>query len=488
MKKGIVSILEITDRHVKFLEARYQRNAWVLTNGAVESLHLKQDDHVQQILSQMISREKIEKENLILVIPRSQGILKQMTLPSQSAEEIRRMIDLQIVGQVPFSRDDTIFDFKVLEKDAKGYTKALVVVVHKERVHRLLNILSGVGLFPQSLGFSSFGVVASYQFVLENGNQQNDGAAVLIDMDTADSDICFVQQGQLFFSRNVHYGLKDFNFENVNFTASCKEFVNQLGLTIGTYKKERMGQGVSKIVIFSHVHINDQLKNFINDNFQLPIEVINPYEEERMGKKFKKADLFEKKMVSVCGALGYLLDDSRQMVNLMPVDVIDTKRLNSRRRSLIRSIFTIVLFLALGAGAMAVHLYHKMRYLDQLQVEADSTQRGMVNAEKKIESLRFIRDKIQHRIFFVDVINELHSLIKPQQMSLMSLELSPKGELTLQGFADTREAVNNFQSRMVEAKLFKDVNLVFVTVRKKGDGEHAEFKIVCRLVTSEETN
>src|SRR5437870_3946370 len=131
MARNITTTIEITDTYIKLLQAKSQREP-LISYGNAGKIEQANDDHVAGVLTQMVSTRGFEAGELIGIIPRRFAILKHLKLPSQSEVEIKRMLSLQIGTQVPYAREDIIFDSQIVARDLNGYSQVLLLVVHKD--------------------------------------------------------------------------------------------------------------------------------------------------------------------------------------------------------------------------------------------------------------------------------------------------------------------------------------------------------------------
>src|SRR5690242_16154625 len=128
-----ITIIEITDTHVKLLQAKNQRGVSI-TQAGVGKIEQFTDENVVDVLAQLTSVRGFEPGEVVGLIPRKFAILKHISLPSQSDAEIKRMLNLQIGNHVPYSREDIVFDFQVVRRETNGYTKILLMIAHKDVV------------------------------------------------------------------------------------------------------------------------------------------------------------------------------------------------------------------------------------------------------------------------------------------------------------------------------------------------------------------
>lgn len=474
MKKGFRTILEITNTHVKLLRAKAQRGLFVVSSCQIRDLENNKGAIVEKALAEMVSQNKIEEDELIVIVPRRNIILKQISLPSHTEAELRKMIGLQLVNQVPYAREDIVFDFSVLGKDPSGYAKILVVVAHKDIINKYLKMFNEIDLVPYQLTLSSSGISNWYTEKEARVSSGDSTILSLINIDHSHSEVCFCRKGQLLFSRSINFGIRDLQPENM------AAFMEQISLTFGAYKKEQMGEDIDKIIVISRSREASALKEELEKYYPKPIEILTSLSDIPCETSFDLSSFRAEEGISLISSLGFLFDNLQEQINLMPMEMLTVKRQRIKRRAIFQVIFLAILVIVFIIGAFGVGVYQDADYLKKIEKQIEGTKAEVKKAERKTQFLRFVKDNLQNRALIADVIKELYDLA-PEEISFRSLNVDVKGVLTIQGFADKGVRVNQFQEALVGSVLFQEVNLKYATKRKRFKKEYIDFQIICKL-------
>ena len=130
------------------------------------------------------------------MIPRRLGILRQMTLPASDDIEINKMVGLQIINKVPYSREDIIYDYSIIEKRPAATPKFSLPLC--------TGILcSGMALlakreFIRKDNAEFRGIIKLAKLPKAKVPSDDKGLTVLINIDASDSEICFCQKQNCF--------------------------------------------------------------------------------------------------------------------------------------------------------------------------------------------------------------------------------------------------------------------------------------------------
>lgn len=482
MKKNILTIIEITDTHVKFIQARAARGLRLVSACNIRALHHFTDEEITNALIEMARLTSVSSDHLIVLIPRRFTILKQLRLPSHEEAEIKKMAGLQLVSQIPYSLEDVIYEYSVIEKEHSGYTQVLAIVVHKDVTDRYLKLLGKMGLHPARLTLSSLGLLGWWnnQEHKSKGtgqalHQKGAGQVVgLINIDSAQTEICFFHQKNLLFSRSINYGAKDLKGDNLT------GLLSQMELSLQAYAKENMGPAMTKIVVLSSSPEAVVLKEKLAEKFPIPMEIMSPAENIPLQKGITLPAGIEEQGISLAAGFGILTGEIKKSVNLLPAEVHDTKKIKHRKQQWIQFIFLFLLTSSLGFSILGIKYLRTLKVWQGVDEQAEKLKSKAAEAKKTIEFFNSFDQKFKERVFAADLIEELYTLT-PEDISFRSLQLDERGLFTIQGYAEAAGSVNSFQARLLKSPAFKEVNLQFATKRKIFNMEVTDFKITCQL-------
>jgi len=473
MKKSIDTVIEITESHIKVLQACPIKKVLTLTHCVIKKISGLSDEKISETLSEILTRSKISLEYTISIIPRRFATFVQFHLPTHEDAEIGQMVELQIVNRVPYVKEDMIFDHIILEKEESGYARVLVMVIQKEVVSRYLKILNQAGVYPQELTLSSIGL--QHWYIQQKRSLKEGFTEVLINLDVDYSEICFFQKKQLQFSREINFGMKDFSLEQ------CDNFVHQINLTISAYQKEKMGGDVTSILLVSIHNEMGPLADQIQKEYSFPVKIINPMDNVVYSQDVALARVWESEKTSVGGALGIVLSPLKKFSNFLPKDVTENRKTRQVQKEWVKSGILLGLIILFGGLSFGVESYQKSEYFQKIQKEIKRLKPQVKDIQEKTYRIQVIKDSFKNRIFIAEIIHELYALL-PKDIAFNVLDLDMKRELVIEGLAKNGANVNSLQSKMVSSQIFSHVNLQYTKKRKTIQGERVYFKLSCKIV------
>src|SRR4030042_7119821 len=101
-----------------------------------------------------IPSQNVSKDNIIVALPREKALLKVLEIPSAAKENLRKVLEYELVKHIPFPPEEATFDFQILEEKERTL-RILLVVMKKEDVDEYLNLFKRMGIKPGAIEISS---------------------------------------------------------------------------------------------------------------------------------------------------------------------------------------------------------------------------------------------------------------------------------------------------------------------------------------------
>ncbi len=476
MKRSIITAIEISESHVKLLQVSRRAGRIRLVRHQGKKITDPSFNGIAELLSSMVD-DKIKESYIIGIVPRSQAMIRYISLPSQSDEEIGKMISLQIGNQTPYAREDIVFDYSMISKDANGYSKILTTIIHQEITQKYLDIFKKCQLTLSGLTLSSSSIVNVFYHWQKATKKDNADPLMILNVDTSDSEICFCSGGKLLLSRNIRFGAIDLGGDYQD------DFIKEVYLTIESYKKENLGAVPSQIVLISSFHESIFLKEKIYQKTNIPVDIVDLYKIFPRTRDCFVPVLSEGDYFSSSGSLGSVFKGPQKPFDLLPKNVNETRKIKAQQVIWAQLIGLVFIAGCLFAASLYFGLYQKKTVLNKLEAQNK-------NLNPRVEKVRIQKDRIENiedYIIFapstVDIVYELYRLT-PENISYRSLIIDANDTLVIQAICENRADVSQFQKNLIESLFFKDVNLEYATQRRVFEGEITDFKLVCKTVYS----
>ena len=159
----------------------------------------------------VFSRLHIKQKDVALAIAGHSIIIKKITVPPMTPEELDEQIAWEADHHVPFDKEDVELDYEVLREDnGQGQMELLLVAAKKEVVHDYAAVAREAQLNPQVVDVAAFAAQNGFEraYTPEEGE-----AVVLVNLGASISTLNILQGGISAFTRDVTIGGNAFTEE-----------------------------------------------------------------------------------------------------------------------------------------------------------------------------------------------------------------------------------------------------------------------------------
>ena len=415
------------------------------------------------VLAQVGGKRKLE---IILVLPRDKLTVRRIELPSHDPHEIEQMLELSVVRQVPYRKEEIIWAYQNLGFDGISNSQILLVIAQREIFKDVFNSFSSLGILTDKIVMSSQGV--SYYLSTLADPSSRGGTHLILDIDYHFSDLMLVHNGKLHASVCISQGSAYLENEQ---------------------NRERFGEELKRALVafLNDVPSMKPGRIFITGGSQQDLALV----ESSLGSDFdlkcqylKAKDLQDIKAqkaqeVSCAAVLGFSYQNNKDDITFLLPEVQIKKGMQVKTQQLFTlGISLVYIFLLLGA---VIYL----RFF-QLQNYRDRTQEQFSQLKKNTSDLASITRKIKLVRFYADpkesVLTYLYEFIRlcPDSITLTNLNWEWQKSFTIRGYALQIPDVLNFVNSLNTVDFFKGAKNSYTRRRKVNDRELVDFEIKIR--------
>ncbi|HOD12917.1 MAG TPA: pilus assembly protein PilM [Candidatus Omnitrophota bacterium] len=468
MKRQPLIVIEINERHCKILRAKPVAQDHQVTDLSITRIVDPSEEALAKLISSQISASD-RKAYCAMILGRQQVILKNLSLPAGAKDELQKMISLQIATQVPYAREDIVFDYLVLGQDAAGYTKVLVAITHREAINVLLKVVKGAGLVPRQFILSSASIASWARQKLASELGRLSSAVGLLSLESEVSELCLLKNQQLVYARELKHGLRDIggDFEDA--------FLKEVSLTFESFMREHPQEKIAKVFVLS-APLKGTLFERIQTQGQIEVAFVDPCAFLKNDVSISLPQNKEDDYASPVTCLGAIEEHQKLTFNLLPEKIRKDQQGKMQRRQAVWFIVLLIINLMLAGIIFGQRLYRQEAYLSTLKQQVVKMRSKAQEVQRYNEQVQQIEQNAITTASVVDIIDGFYAMT-PKEASFQLLFLDRNDRLTIQGIAETRASVNDFQRNLISSPLFQDVNLEYAAQRRFFEGEITDFKI-----------
>ncbi len=187
-------------------------------------------------LKELVKKAKIKtKDAVISIAGHSSVIIKRVSLPEMSEEELSESIKFEAEQYIPFDIEDVNLDFQILgPKEEAGQMDVMLVAVKKDIINEYLSVVKEAGLNPMIVDVNSFALENIYEVSYEIEPDKN---IAIVNIGASTINMNILKGGISVFTRDSAVG------SNLHTEALQREF----NLTYETAERLKKGEPVENV-------------------------------------------------------------------------------------------------------------------------------------------------------------------------------------------------------------------------------------------------
>lgn len=430
----------------------------------------KKDLEGKETLGGLLAKEKIDFDELIIVLSRNQVTMRNLELPSVDPGEIRDIINIQAGKQTPFPREDLIADFEILGSSRQRYTKVLLAIAQKSVVNGHLDGLSGRREAVRKIVLGSECLANWYPFIYP---KIRDETFAIIYFDVLFSDFCVISKGKLLFTM-----LLDLDVRNLSEEGWSKKFEDEIGSALKSYKEGNIGPVFNKVVFMESNRFVDASRGILSEKFSL--QVSGPFAASGAIKLSKQADELlrqeEKEGILFSKMIGLMLDPDRPALDFSPLDMKMERRERARKKKFAVTATLLAAIFFVGLMIFLEGVYSKTLILKRMDAQLKRLEQETSGIQKESARIELIKKRLDAKNSAIEVLVELYKNAPPGAY-LTAIVYDESGTVSLRGTSTVISDVYKYVKALKASPIFSDVKAKYVTKRK----DLSDFEIICQL-------
>ncbi|MDP3981690.1 MAG: pilus assembly protein PilM [Chlamydiota bacterium] len=415
------------------------------------------ESEISQCIREEAKKKGFQKDQIVLLIPRSLATMKIIDLPKASEIELKTMVEYQLTKIIPYPKSEIVYDFSVIASDQPSTVQLRLVYVHRKSLNRYLNILHSAGFIPSRICLDS----EFYHTIFKAHDITVERITSLMHIDTYSSVLVVYQDGCIAFSRSLPFGTSTLinNQDNIN------DFLNEMetSFSLAAHQQD-LHQKPIYIAGLSGNHVS--IADAITERFKQKCIVLD---YDNMQRTDTSID-----MVSVLW-----FEDINAALNFIPPDIDLLYKKTIQRTAYRKLSISLMIFALLACWII-------MRDIQFQKNELASIRKNIENIKDKAQKLdKKRKDILEIENFWNNRTQSLNILLlifesTPAEIKLKSLSFTP-GRVTLRGYAPDLSHIFTFSTELKKIQQFESIKTHFarqVTIFNK---DLAEFHLECMM-------
>lgn len=237
-----------------------------------------EDSLIQALLKLKTALGSWEKS--IIVLPNNKAAFKQLHLPFYNKTKIKLILPFELESALPYPISEAALDLVITKTGSESENSTVFVATIKQTLLiSLVQPFLDVGIIPDKV---TLGGIELYGFLhLLNDQKISQNIVIVLDIDTATTDIIVLIQGELQSIRTISRGISpslaklDVSSLSVEQSNEMQLLIKEIRFTIqAIMKNEQISEEISQIILLGAACSMEGLVGFLSQNLALPVAVI----------------------------------------------------------------------------------------------------------------------------------------------------------------------------------------------------------------------
>src|SRR5437667_11144609 len=260
---------------------------------------------VSTAISKLFTDNEIKSKAVATAVSGHSVIVKKISLPSMSDQELAETIEKEAAQHIPFDLADVNLDYQILSEDAGNpQMDVLLVAVKKDKILNYTNVLSMAGRTPAIVDIDALALQECYEYNYEPAPGQ---VVALLSLDASVMNISIVNGTTPMFRRDVSVGGHqytdslqnelDLSFDDAEALKLGKKvgtvsedaktpilqqvteiIVLEIQKTFDFFRASAAGEHIEKILVAGGSSKVPGLLEALRQEFSLPVDILNPFQ------------------------------------------------------------------------------------------------------------------------------------------------------------------------------------------------------------------
>jgi type IV pilus assembly protein PilN len=516
--------VDITPSSIRLAQLQSEGNKWILTKlgykyieeGSDVSIKDRSEEYVNK-LSQIITTSKITTTNAAVSIPVSSAIIKVVTLPIMTDEELQEAVDTNTLWenaiQITDNLDEYSIFWQVLKRNASDNQMDLLFVASKlDDIDHYLNIVRQAGLKPVVVDVRCFAIRNALE--LRKDLTKGDTPIAIVEFGAYENYILILHGDSPFIS-DIYLSDKDKrlisdpSIDPVLLEGVSKRFVMQINQMLSSYQAKYKIQPIESLLISSSISVIDKVLGHLQEGMPtIKIDIFNALRNVTVPENLKEKTSAEPNSSIFSSVLGlatrkldvfgyYEYITGTNNINLLP----DRDGVKAQEKMKFLSRWGIVIFVVLSFSfglwsffsgqSESEELNQRMTEYQNLEMQKNEKETHLAEIESKKQALSGMLKAgsgiVSNKKFMYAVLMDINTSL-PQGISFSNINYTGGDTLKIDGLSVSDQNILQFIEQLTNSNSINKASLLTMSVKTVGKRTVKSFSIKCNLINQTTIN
>jgi type IV pilus assembly protein PilM len=265
-------------------------------------------------LKELIRKARIKTKNAVIGIAgHSSVIIKRISLPEMTEEELSESIKFEAEQYVPFNIEDVNLDFQILgPKDEPGQMDVILVAVKRDIINDYVSAVKEAGLNSIIVDVNPFALENMYEINYEIEPNRN---VAIVNIGASTININILKGGVSVFTRDSAVGSnlhtealqREFNLtyenaerlkrgepiENVSsgeafpiIESASEEIIGDVNRSFEFYRSTELHEDINEVILSGGCALIKEFPGLLSEKLGIETKLIEPFKNIKISKRF----------------------------------------------------------------------------------------------------------------------------------------------------------------------------------------------------------
>lgn len=321
--------LDIGSRYIKAVQLKKMRSGYELQ--LFDTLPIPPDLIVEgtiidairltESLKEFIQKARIKSNDAVIALSgHSSVIIKRISLPEMSEEELGESIKFEAEQYIPFAIEDVNLDFQILgPREEPGNMDVMLVAVKKDVINDYVTVIREAGINPVIVDVNTFALENIYSL---NYETERDINIALINIGANSINMNIVRDGLSVFARDSSAGShihtealqKEFNLgyeeaerlkkgetlekvtpeeAHIVLRSASERIISEVSKALDFFRTSYTKTSIKEIILSGGCALVKDFPSQLSENTGIAVQLADPFRNLKIPKKFDAAYLKE---------------------------------------------------------------------------------------------------------------------------------------------------------------------------------------------------
>ncbi|MGZ4779248.1 MAG: type IV pilus assembly protein PilM [Thermoanaerobaculia bacterium] len=308
--KNVVG-LDIGSSAIKLVELKEKGGSYQLVKLGIKRLSpeaivdgsIMDSSMVVETISKLNSEKGVKNSNYATSLSGHSVIIKKISLPAMSPEELAESIQWEAEQYIPFDINDVNLDYVPLNTGTGDNVEVILVAVKKEKINDYTSVISQTGKIPVMVDVDAFALQNAYEL---NSDGDENKVVALVNIGASVTNVNVLSSGNSMFWRDITFGGNQYtdaiqrelslSFEQAEelkrghpvgdhtvqqvipiLNSVSEDFAGELRKTLDFFTATSGADRVDEIVLAGGGSGVLNLDAILRDKFGMPVTILDPF-------------------------------------------------------------------------------------------------------------------------------------------------------------------------------------------------------------------